>query len=474
MTLDLWTWEALAAGAAGRPDGQPSRPISGLSIDTRALAPGDVFVALRSERDGHEFVSAAFAKGAAAALVSESYERRPGDGALLRVADTLRGLESLAAAARARSAARIVAVTGSAGKTGTKEALARCLARAGATHAAEKSFNNHWGVPLTLARMPEEARYGVFEIGMNHAGEIGPLSRLARPHVAIVTTVEPVHLAQFRSVLEIALAKAEIFEGLEPGGVAILNRDNAYFDVSRSRALALGARVVSFGEHGDADVRAEAFGADETGTHVAASVAGRRVAYRVGAPGRHLARNSLAVVAALDALGADLDACLPALADMAALPGRGARTVLPAPGGEILLIDESYNANPASMRAALEAMATAPRARYPRRVVALGDMLELGADSPALHAGLAPAVAAAGADLVFACGPHMKNLIEALPAARRGAWAETSDGVREALLAAASAGDVIMVKGSFGSRMAPLVEALRAHFARTEQHKGRA
>ncbi len=460
MSDALWTWEALVAAAEGRPDGVPGIPIAGFSIDTRTIVPGEVFVALRDSRDGHAFVASAFARGAAAALVEMDYARMPADGALLRVAAPLEGLRGIARVARARTGARIAAVTGSVGKTGTKEALRACLARVGTVHAAEKSYNNHWGVPLTLARMPASARYGVFEIGMNHAGEITPLAELVRPHVAIVTTVEPVHLEFLGSLDAIAEAKAEIFAGLEPGGTAILNRDNAFFDLLAARAREHGARIVSFGHNASADVRPEVMSLDAEGSDIVVRIGERRIAYRLGAPGAHVAQNSLAVVAALDALGADTERAIGALEDLRPAKGRGSRVEFKVADGAILLIDESYNANPASMRSALSAMATVPRARFGRRIAVLGDMLELGPDSGRLHEDLKEPVDAADVDLVFACGPDMQRLFAALPAARRGEWGKTSQDILGPLLAAVRAGDVVMVKGSLGSRMAPLVEAL--------------
>jgi UDP-N-acetylmuramoyl-tripeptide--D-alanyl-D-alanine ligase len=460
MTEPLWAWRDLLVASGAVADGAPTAPITGFSLDTRTLQPGDVFVAIRDVRDGHDFVLEAFRKGAAAALVEAGYKRVAGDGPLLRVEHPLEALRAIARAARARSHAGVVAVTGSVGKTGTKEALRACLSRLGATHAAEKSFNNHWGVPLTLARLPVSARYGVFEIGMNHAGEIAPLARLVRPHVAIVTTVEPVHLKFFSSVADIAEAKAEIFAGLERGGTAVLNRDNAYFDVLNKRALEAGARVVSFGRHPDADVRPEAWTLGADGSDIVARVGGKRIAYRLAAPGGHIAQNSLAVVAVLAALGADVEAAVPALAGVTAAKGRGARRELRVADGAVLLIDESYNANPASMRSALAAMATVPRQRFKRRIAALGDMLELGDESARLHEDLKEAVDAADVDLVFACGPHMQRLYAALPSARRGEWGPTSQDILAPLLAAVRGGDVVMIKGSLGSRMEPLVQAL--------------
>jgi UDP-N-acetylmuramoyl-tripeptide--D-alanyl-D-alanine ligase len=465
----LWTPDLLVAAANARLDGAITQTITGFSIDTRSIAAGDVFVALKDARDGHEFVNAAFTAGAAAALVSTSYVRKPGDGALIRVDDPLRALERIGIAARTRLSpdARVIAVTGSVGKTGTKEMLRACLMPLGRTHAADKSFNNHWGVPLTLARMPAATRYGVFEIGMNHPGEIRPLVRMVRPHVAVITTVEPVHLAAFPSVDAIADAKAEIFDGLEAGtGLAILPRDNPHFARLAAAGKARGALSVSFGQAADATYRATAIETAADGSMITLSrPVAQPLTYRVGAPGVHLAQNSLAVVAALDAVGADLARVLPVLAQVTAPHGRGARSKLATTSGHILLIDESYNANPASMRAALAAMATLPRttghAIGARRIAVLGDMLELGPQAAALHRELDVTINAAEVDLVFTAGPHMKALHADLCPSIRAAWAERSDGLIEPLLAAVRAGDVIVVKGSLGSRMAVIVDALK-------------
>jgi UDP-N-acetylmuramoyl-tripeptide--D-alanyl-D-alanine ligase len=464
MTEQLWQWDELVAAAQGRPDGTPAAAITGFSIDTRTLQPGDVFVALKVARDGHDFVSGAFTAGAAAALVSNEYPRGKGDGALLRAPDPLAALEAIGRAARARSNARIVAVTGSAGKTGTKEMLRLCLSDAGATHASEKSYNNHWGVPLTLARMPKTAAFGVLEIGMNHAGEIAPLASLVRPHAAVITTVGPVHLEYFPSVEAIAEAKAEIFQGLVPGGTAVLPHDNPHFALLKQRASDVGATILSFGYAEASDVRGIQANMDARGSSVIAGVGTQRFPYRIGAPGEHYVRNSLAVLAALMALGADPMRCLAALVKVAAPAGRGARTTLNAEDGRILLIDESYNANPASVRAALAAMATVPRDDFPRRIAVLGDMLELGHAAPDLHRGLKEAVDAAGIDLVFACGPMMKLLLDQLKPAQQGAWTLNSAELAPRLLGAVEAGDVVMIKGSLASRMGPLADAMRARF----------
>jgi UDP-N-acetylmuramoyl-tripeptide--D-alanyl-D-alanine ligase len=466
----LWGWNEIVSAAGGTADGTPQHAITGLSIDSRGLLDGEVFVALKDQRDGHAFVTSAFERGASAALVEAGYARRPGDGPLVRVADTLAALTGIARAARARLSpeAGVVAVTGSVGKTSTKEMLRACLSRLGPTHAPEKSFNNHWGVPLTLARMPAATRFGVLEIGMNHAGEITPLSRLTRPHVAIITTVEPVHLGHFSSVEGIADAKAEIVAGVEPGGVAVLNLDNPHYQRLAAAAAAVGVDVVTFGEHPGANVRLVKCQLGTDRTDIEAECGNGRIVYSIAAPGRHMAQNSLAVIAAVEALGQDFEGtihALGALSGFGAPAGRGARETLRLPGGSILLVDESYNANPASMRAALQALALVPRATCPRRIAVLGDMLELGERSAELHASLADAVSAAGIDVVLAAGPFMKSLVDAIDPARRGAWAETSAGLADALLDIIRPGDAVMVKGSYGSRMGPLVDALRASIA---------
>jgi UDP-N-acetylmuramoyl-tripeptide--D-alanyl-D-alanine ligase len=343
--------------------------------------------------------------------------------------------------------------------------LRAALAVIGPTHASEKSYNNHWGVPLTLARMPVDAVHGVFEIGMNHSGEIDPLTRMVRPHIAIITTVEAVHLGQFANVEEIADAKAEIFAGLETAGTAILNRDNPHFARLAKQAERAGAKLATFGSQSGCDVRLLEIEQALDGSRIGAEVFGRSIRYRLGVPGSHIAMNSLAVLAALACVDADLETALAPLANLGAPPGRGARTELSDGQGAMTLIDESYNANPASMRAALETMAGVNRSERPRRIAVLGDMLELGPAAADMHRALNNVIDAAEVDLVFACGPCMKNLFAALPKRRQATWAPTSDGLQEPLLAGVRAGDVVMVKGSLGSRMAPLVAALKERFA---------
>ncbi|MEH3148502.1 MAG: UDP-N-acetylmuramoylalanyl-D-glutamyl-2,6-diaminopimelate--D-alanyl-D-alanine ligase [Methylobacterium frigidaeris] len=470
MTEPLWTLEAVASAGNARLDGE-TRPVSGLSIDTRTLKVGDLFCAIRGGvRDGHDFVRDALGLGAAGALVAQERAAEfAGLGPLVLAPPAgdddpvLAAMRGLAAAARARTAARVVAVTGSVGKTGTKEALRHVLAAQGPTHASVASYNNHWGVPLTLGRMPAAGRYGVFEVGMNHAGEIAPLTRLIRPEVAVVTTIEPVHIEHFRSIDGIADAKGEIFSGLEPGGVAVINRDNPAFERLEAHALASRAgRVVSFGEHADADVRAERIVMRPDLSIVDANVLGVAVTYQLGTPGRHTALNSLAVMAVVRALGADLALAALSLAQLKPPAGRGERTRLALPGGEALLVDESYNANPAAIRAALATLAGV--ATGGRRIAVLGDMMELGPESLRLHRELAGAIAEHGVDLVFTVGPMMHELYEALPTALRGREAPTSAELVETVLETVRPGDAVMVKGSNSIRMGRIVEALKARY----------
>ena len=468
MTAPLWTAEEAAAATAGEATGWQS--VTGVSIDTREIAPGEMFVALAGEhRDGHAFVADALARGAGAAMVTHRPEGVAADAPLLVVGDTLEGLRALAAAARARSHARVIAVTGSVGKTTVKEMLRVMLAAQGTTHAATRSFNNHWGVPLTLARMPRETDWAVIEIGMNHAGEIAPLSRLARPDVALVTTVAAVHLENFDSVAGIAEAKAEIFAGLAPGGVAVLPADSDWHD--RLAARAGDAARLSFGE-GPADLRLTGVTLGPATTVLALSIRGARALARLAAPGRHLALNATAALAGTVAAGADPARALIGLGQWRPAEGRGAReTISFGPAGldgSITLIDESYNASPASVRAALAVLAAAPveddigRVSRGRRLAFLGDMLELGPEEEALHAALAEAPEMAGIDRVHCCGARMRALHAALPRERRGHWAEDGAALADEVRRLVDAGDVCMVKGSNASRMGRVVAAIRA------------
>ena len=468
----LWTPAALESATGGRLIGAP-RAVTGASIDTRSLEPGDLFFAIRGEaRDGHDFVRAALEKGAGAAVVAAARANEfEGVGPVLAVPGededpVLEAMRRLGLAARARTGAAIVAVTGSVGKTGTKEALRHVLSAQGATHASVASYNNHWGVPLTLARMPEQTRFGVFEIGMNHGAEILPLTAMVRPDVALITTVEPVHIEHFRSLSAIADAKGEIFSGLKPGGVAVINRDNPNYERLLAHAHASRAgRVITFGEHAAADVRANRILTRPDISVVDASVMGVPLTYQLGTPGRHVAMNSLGVLACIHALGADLARAALSLAALKPPVGRGERTALRVGDGEAFLIDESYNANPASIRAALATLAGIETGAKGRRIAVLGDMKELGAAGETLHRELADAVAGNGIDLVFAVGPLMAHLFETLPMAVRGTAAPSAEGVTDAVLATLRPGDAVMVKGSNSMRMVRIVEAVKARYA---------
>jgi UDP-N-acetylmuramoyl-tripeptide--D-alanyl-D-alanine ligase len=456
--MPLWTAAEAVAATGGKTSGAWNA--YGVSIDSRSLEAGDLYIALQGNtKDGHEFVADALKKGAASALVS----KRPNDVSpnvpLLYVGDTQVGLESLGRASRARSRARIAAVTGSAGKTTTKEMLRLILSRAGSVSASVSSFNNHWGVPLSLARMPRDAAYGVFELGMNHSGEIRALVGQVRPHVALITTIAPAHLEYFGTLEAIADAKAEIFEGIEREGSAILPLFSPQFERLKTHANAHRvARILSFGMGAGADAKLVSSNPGGDGQIATAEISGVRLRFAVGAAGNHIAMNAIAALLAARELGADILSCAEALADFTALKGRGARFS----SGGIEIIDESYNANPASMAAALELLSRSEPRRTGRRIAVLGDMLELGGRASELHAGLASNIAAARTDLVFLCGPAMKSLWTALPAKNRGAYAEKSAELAAELVRSLRKGDVVLVKGSFGSRMSVIIEALRA------------
>ena len=446
--MSLWN----SAEAQSATLGKASSPFSvgGLSIDTRTLQEGDLFVALKGDnRDGHDYVAAAFAAKAGAALVSRKPEGVAGP--LLTVADTQRGLEDLARAARARSNAKILAVTGSAGKTTTKEILRHALNGLGRTHVSAASYNNHWGVPLSLAGLPQDGEFGVFEIGMNHAGEIRALVSLVRPHGALVTTIAAAHLEYFGNCEAIADAKSEIFEGLMPGGFALIPADNDYAERLAARAAQTKvSRIVRFGNRGEAKLLS--FTPDGDGMRVKADILGQMVDCYVGAPGGHIAANVVGALAAVALMEGDVLNAAAGLKSFVALKGRGARFV----AADVTVIDESYNANPASMAAALALLGAAKG----RKIAVLGDMLEMGAGDH--HAALAAPIDQAGTDLVFAAGHEMKALWDKLPAKRRGAYAENSAALAPQLLATLKSGDTVLVKGSNGAKMSVIVEALKA------------
>jgi UDP-N-acetylmuramoyl-tripeptide--D-alanyl-D-alanine ligase len=447
--------------------------VTGLSIDSRTISPGEAYFAIKGElHDGHDFVVAALKAGAALAVVGTAQcDRFAPDAPLLVVEDVLAGLVDLARAARARLNAQVIAVTGSVGKTSTKEALRRALGAQGATHASAASFNNHWGVPLSLARCPATARFAIFEIGMNHAGEIEPLVTMVRPQLALITTVEPVHLEFFAGIEAIADAKAEIFKGVEPGGAVVLNRDNAQFGRLQRRAKQLGiSHIVSFGADEKAEARLIELSLHSTCSAVHADILGHDVTYKLGMPGRHMAMNSLAVLAAASLVGADLALAALSLSQIEPAAGRGVRRALEVANGEATLIDESYNANPASMAAALNVLGQAAIGPHGRRIAVLGDMLELGPTSAALHRRLNEAIKANHIDLVYCCGPLMRNLWDALSAGKRGGYAESAADLEAQVLAAVRAGDAIMVKGSLGSKMKTIVKALEKRFPGETAH----
>ncbi|MBL8698713.1 MAG: UDP-N-acetylmuramoylalanyl-D-glutamyl-2,6-diaminopimelate--D-alanyl-D-alanine ligase [Alphaproteobacteria bacterium] len=462
MTRALWTSAAVEAATGGRSN--RSWHATGVSIDSRTLQPGDLFVALRGDtHDGHDHVAAAVAAGASAVMVSRARQALPIGTAIHLVDDTLEALTRLGAAARARTPdLRAVAVTGSVGKTSTKEALRLVLAEQAPTHGAAASFNNHIGVPVTLARLPVEAVYAVFEIGMNHAGEISPLVRLVRPEVAVITTIAAAHTQNFPDGIDgVAAAKAEIFEA--GGRAAVINRDIPHYAMLAARAAARGfSRIVGFGADPAAELRLVGLEPDSGGSAVAATIRGRVLRYRIGAPGRHWAMNSLAVLAAVEAIGADVERAAVRLADVSAVKGRGRQQPIGRGDARFVLIDESYNANPTSMRAAFDVLAQARPGPAGRRIAVLGDMLELGPEATALHAELCEPLVSTGVELVFTCGPEMAHLHAALPAAMRGAHAPSSVELAAVVAAAVRGGDVVMVKGSLGSRMSRIVEALLA------------
>ncbi|MFM8646854.1 MAG: UDP-N-acetylmuramoyl-L-alanyl-D-glutamate--2,6-diaminopimelate ligase [Methylocystis sp.] len=463
----LWSGLSLISGLNARVSGGLAREVFGVSIDTRSLNRGDLFFAIKGDaRDGHEFVSSAFEHGAATAVVDEQHvEGISGSGPLLVVKDVQRSLESLAQRARQRSSALITAITGSVGKTSTKEMTRLMLAHFGRTHASIASYNNHWGVPLTLARMPVSTNYGVFEIGMNHSGEIASLVAQVRPHVAVVTRVASVHLENFDSIEGIADAKAEIFSGLD-GGVAIINRDDALSDRLISAAQTTAAHVFTFGETGEA-ARLISYKSEDDVSDVEAEIFGKRISYRIGAPGKHLALNSLAALLIAVAYDLDVMEAAQTLINFRPPSGRGQRELIETNAGAFALIDESYNANPTSMRAALEQLAVTEIAPTGRRIVVLGDMLELGPEAIKLHADLAQDLIAAKVDLLFTAGSLMSHLFYAAPESMRAAHRRTAQELEEAVLSAIMPDDIVMIKGSNGSRMSRIVSAVKRSFSPT-------
>jgi UDP-N-acetylmuramoyl-tripeptide--D-alanyl-D-alanine ligase len=457
----LWTSEEVRAALTGSSISAPFEA-RGVTFDSRAVGPGDLFFALSGETtDGHGFVAEALGRGAAAAVVSREV---PGaQGTLVRVPDTMKALVELAVAARRRSTARIASVTGSVGKTSTKDALRAMLSAQASTAASVASYNNHVGVPVSLARLPRDARYGVFEIGMNHPGEIEPLARQVAAHVGIVTNVGPVHIGHMGSEEAIADEKGCLFAGMPEGAVGVLNRDSPHYERLVEKARHFGvSRIVGFGRSEAAEARLVSCSLQDSGSNVAALLHGRRIEYRLGAAGEHWVLNSIGALAVIEALGADVGRAAASLAEVRASPGRGARRLLVFGGGTIELLDESYNANPVSVRAMLSVLARTEPQSGGRRILALGDMRELGEGADAYHAGLADAVAASGAAQVFLCGPHMQALWQRLAPASRGVHRPDSAALAGDVAAALKPGDVVAVKGSLGSKMKIVVDAILA------------
>jgi UDP-N-acetylmuramoyl-tripeptide--D-alanyl-D-alanine ligase len=455
MPEALWTADEIAKATGGKVAGDFA--VTGVSIDTRTVEQGDLFVPLIGARDGHDFVAQAVANGATGVLAAKAV-----DAPAVMVEDTFKALETLGVAARERAPqAKRGAVTGSVGKTSVTRAVEAGLRLAGKAHASVKSYNNHIGVPLTLARMPRDTERAVFEVGMNHADEITPLSQFIRPHAVAITTVGPVHLENFADGEEgVARAKAEIFAGLEPGGIAILNADNKWFDLLRAEAAKAGALVWSFGDAEGATARLTGFAVDGEGATVSMDLRGEAVSFPIRQTGVHWGPNSLCVLLMLEALDVPRETALAALAAFAPIEGRGAEKTVRIDGGAFTLVDESYNANPVSMQAALKTLGA--RKVAGRRVIVLTDMLELGEGSGAFHAELAEPIARANVDVVFLAGVHMKSLWEALPPTRRGGYAEVTEKLTATLAGAIQPGDVVMVKGSNGSRAGVLAAALAA------------
>lgn len=458
----LWTSAGAAAATGGRSTGLWSA--TGVGIDSRSLVPGDLFIAIKGpSQDGHAFVAAALKRGAAAAVVSQVPDDVAADAPLLVVDDTMTALWDLGRTGRTRTAARVAGVTGSVGKTSIKEALKQVLARQGRTSGNDGSLNNHWGLPLTLARLPQSAVYGVVEMGMNHAGELTPLAQLARPHVAVITTIAPVHIEHFPSVEAIADAKAEIFTGCTPDGIAVLPADDVHFSRLAAAARRAGIeRVISFGIAADADVRLLGADVDGGGASIHARVIDRDLVYRVSLLGRHWVVNSLCVLTAVQALGGDVAQAAADLATLQAAKGRGQQSIVRLPYGSFRLIDDSYNASPASMAASFDVLGRLQTGSDGRRIAVLGDMLELGRDELAFHAALAAPLEDNGIDLVFTAGERMQALATVLPPHMKGAHAADAASLAPLVAAEVRPGDVVSVKGSAGSRMVRVVEALRA------------
>jgi UDP-N-acetylmuramoyl-tripeptide--D-alanyl-D-alanine ligase len=464
----LWTSQDMIAAMNGRPVGVMPMGITGISIDSRSITPGEAFFAIKGDRvDGHAYASIAMANGAALLVVSEA--KLPALGRLtvpmIVVDDVLVALGRLGVAARARVAGKVIAVTGSVGKTTTKEMLRQVLAPSGRVHASAASFNNHWGVPLTLARMPQNTDFGVFEIGMNHFDEIRPLVKLVQPDIAVITNIGAAHLGNFSSLDDIAVAKSEIFEGIVPGGHALINRDSAQFAIMERAAQNAGvSHIHTFGANARAEFRLAEFDGHAAGSTAWVQIDGSTQEVLIGAPGRHIAENAVAALGIAMLAGADLDGAKQALAGLKPEKGRGEQHKLMLPGGPMTLIDESYNANPSSMRAAIALLAGSEPGASGRRIAILGDMLEMGEFSERLHAELAQPLREAGIGTVWLAGPDMAALRNVLGGSTDVEHRQKVDDLIPFVVASVRPGDVVMVKSSKGTGCGRIVDALLKHF----------
>lgn len=464
MTLDyLWAADEILAALDGKLVAGKLQAANGVSIDSRDMQADDAFFAIKGDLfDGHDYAHVAAKNGASVVVISDvEFAAKISTAAVILVDDVLASLGRLAVAARLRTQAKIIAITGSVGKTSTKEFLRACLEKCGNTHASIKSFNNHWGVPISLARMPKNTEYGVFEIGMNHLHEITPLVKMVRPDLALITTIAPAHLGHFKDLEEIALAKSEIFDGMAKNGVAILNRDNEFFEFLSQKARDKNITdIESFGDNAHADMRLISANLLPAKSEVVATYKGIEFNYTISSAGSHQVKNSLGLLLAIACLGIDVNDVLPSLQSIELSDGRGAQSELKFRNGHIKFIDESYNANPASMVAAFGVLSAQQPTASGRKVAIVGDMLELGAESPQIHGQLAAELVNAKIDLVLACGSDMKNCYNLLPQDMRGGYAENSALLTKILNDKLLPNDVVMVKGSLGSRMSEIVNKI--------------
>ncbi|MDD9900201.1 MAG: UDP-N-acetylmuramoylalanyl-D-glutamyl-2,6-diaminopimelate--D-alanyl-D-alanine ligase [Alphaproteobacteria bacterium] len=465
MTTALWTAADMISATGGKTTADFTA--TGISIDTRTLKKGEVYIALQGvEKDGHDYVDAAFKAGAAAAIVREGFKAT---GPLLHVADTLKALEALGIAGRNRATGKIIAVTGSAGKTGTKDMLAAMLH----AYASKKSYNNHWGVPLSLANLPPDAPYAIFEMGMNHAGELETLTKMVRPHIALITSIEPVHIEHFPNIEAIADAKAEVFLGMDENGIAILPHDNPHFERLKKHAEAAGlSTILGFGEEEDADAHMTHCALHADSSKVSGNIRGQGISFKLSIPGHHIAMNAIAALLTIDAAGGDISRATQALGNLNPPEGRGNRIPIIIEDGAppLMIVDDSYNANPASMRAAFSVLEMVTPQGEGRRIAVLGDMLELGPKGPQIHAELANPLLHAKADILFCCGAQMDALYNVLPEDWRGAHAKDSTALAPLVAEFVKPGDVVLVKGSLGSKMGYIVHALEQLAVKDARH----